>query len=110
MSGILILLLLTAAPDDSVAELIRRLGDDVAAVRDAGAAALTARGRAILPELENALAAQTDTEVHERLKRIIRDLTQIRWHTDLDLAKRKAAAEKKPLVVFSTLGPLDGFV
>jgi len=40
MSGILFLILLAASPDDGVAELIRQLGDDAAATRDAGVAKL----------------------------------------------------------------------
>ena len=37
-------------------------------------------------------------------------LVLLRWLTDLETARKRAVQEKKPLLVFSTAGPLDGFV
>jgi hypothetical protein len=107
---ILALILLLVAPADDVSDLVRQLGDDAVDVRAAAAAKLTAQGRAIGPDLERARAGESDPEVRARIAQILRSLTQVRWYTDLEPAMRKAAAEKKPLLVFSTLGPLDGFV
>jgi len=105
---ILSLLLVLASQD--VPELIRQLGDDAAQVRDAAVVKLAAKGRAVVPDLERALENQQDPEIRARLNLVVRQLTQVRWHTDLARGMQKAAAEKKPLLVFSTMGPLNGFV
>ena len=107
---IALLLSLAASQDESVADCIRRLGDDAIDVREAAEAKLKARGRGILPELELAAKTQSDFEIRTRISHVIQFFTQVRWHTNLELARRKAAQEKKPLLVFSTMGPLDGFV
>lgn len=106
---ILFLFLLLGQPDDTEAESIRNLGADSVEVRETAMANLKGRGRAILPELELALNKIADPEVRARITLVIKHLTQVRWHTDLALAMRIAAAEEKPLLVFSTMGELDGY-
>jgi hypothetical protein len=110
MTMLLALLLLIAPPDDGVPELVRQLGHDDAVMRAAAVEKLLGRGRAIVPELESALVGQSDLEVRARISMLLRQLTQVRWLTDVHTARQRAAKEKKPLLVFSTLGPLDGFV
>jgi len=110
MTALLCVLLLSLVPDDGLTETIRQLGDDAAELRDAAVRKLQAKGRAIVPDLERALSEEKDEEIRARLAAVVRFLTQVRWHTDLATARAKAAAEKKPLLVFSTMGPLDGFV
>jgi hypothetical protein len=110
MKTLLLLVFLASPPDEGVQELFRQLGDDAAAVRAGAVQKLIGRGRAIVPELKAALAEQSDPEIRARLALVLRQLTQVRWLTDLPTARSKAAVEKKPLLVFSTVGPLDGFV
>jgi hypothetical protein len=110
MTTLVALLLLILPPDDGVQELLRQLGDDAPAIRAAAVEKLTGRGRAIVPELKAALAEQSDPEVRARIALVVRHLTQVRWLTDVPSARKKAELEKKPLLVFSTIGPLDGFV
>ena len=106
----LLLLLLLMTPGDGVQDLLRQLGEDDAAVRATAVEKLISRGRGIVPELQAALVGQSDPEVRARIAQVLRALTRVRWLTDLESGRRKAAQEKKPLVVFSTAGPLDGFV
>ncbi len=110
MTTLLCALLLAVLPDDGLTETIRQLGDDAVEVRDAAVRTLQAKGRTIVPDLERALTEERDVEIRSRLAAVVKYLTQVRWHTDLASARAKAAAEKKPLLVFSTMGPLDGFV
>ena len=106
----LAILALTLLAQEDVAALVRQLGEDSLEVRDLAEEKLKGRGRAIVPELRRVARDHSDPEVRVRVASVIRHLTQVRWQTDLALARRKAAAEKKPLLVFSTLGPLDGYL
>lgn len=110
MTALLALLLLVAPQDDTVQALLRQLGDDVPRVRSNAVSKLTAKGRAILPELETALSRESDLEVKARIAMVFRYITQPRWFTDVPQARIRAELEAKPLMVFSTPGPLTGFV
>ena len=92
------------------AELIRRLGDDAVDVRLAAEEALRSGGKGAVAELRKAAVEHPDPEVRARAAALVRHHVQVRWHTDLQAARAKAVAENKPLLVFSTMGPLDGFV
>lgn len=64
------------------AELVRDLGDDSIAVRERAAAELYRRGRALRPDLTDALEAASDPEVRARLATILARLDtdeRIRW-------------------------------
>jgi hypothetical protein len=111
MTGLLFLLCLAATPqEETVSDVVRQLGDEAPPLREAAVQKLKARGRKVLPELNQLLTEQADPEVRARIGLILRQLTQVRWYTDLSQAEMVAASEKKPLLVFSTKGPLDGFV
>lgn len=102
------LMLLLAAQD--TAELIRRLGDERVDLRQAAEDALRSAGKEVVAPLRKAAAEHPDPEVRSRAADLVRHHVQVRWHTDLEAARAKAVAENKPLLVFSTMGPLDGFV
>ena len=104
------LALLLALAQADVRDLIRKLGEDSLEERERAVEALRSKGRAVLPELERAANSHSDAEVRARAREIIRHLTSVRWRTGVDGALRAAAAERKPLLVFSTIGPLDGYV
>lgn len=106
----LMLTLVLAASGDGVQELVRQLGDDDASTRAVAVENLIAQGRGVVLELEAARAGQSDPEVRARIAWVLKSLTQVRWLTDLETGRKRAAREKKPLLVFSTGGPLDGFV
>ena len=103
-------LALALLAQEDVASLVRQLGEDALEARDAAEEKLRGRGRTIVPELRRIARDHSDPEVRSRAFSVIRHLTQVRWQTDLALARRKAAAKKKPLLVFSTMGPLDGYL
>jgi hypothetical protein len=110
MTTVCCVLLLAIGADDGLTDTIRQLGDDAVEVRDAAVRKLRARGRAIVPDLERALSEEQDAETRARLTAVLKFLTRVHWYTDLASARARAAAEKKPLLVFSTMGPLDGYV
>ena len=101
---------LISTQDSDIASLVRSLSDDSVEVRESAEEKLKSRGRSILPELRMAAADHPDPEVRLQIARVIRYSTEVRWHTDVTIARKKAAQEKKPLLVFSTMGPLDGYV
>lgn len=106
--GMIAVLLALALQDP--AELIRRLGDEAVDVRQAAEEALRSGGKEVVEPLRTAAAEHPDPEVRARAAALVRHHTQVRWHTDLAVARAKAVAQGKPLLVFSTMGPLDGFV
>jgi hypothetical protein len=107
---IVALLILAALQQEDVATLVRQLGDDAVSVRESAESKLRSLGRERVPDLLLAAKDHPDLEVRARIRQVVKHLTEVRWHTDLALARRKAALERKPLLVFSTKGPLDGFV
>lgn len=97
-----------AAQDAEVGALVERLGSDSIAVRQRAESDLKSRGRAALPAVRQAATAHEDAEVRTRAAEVIRYLTEVRWRTDLGEALKAAAADRKPVLVFSSIGPLDG--
>jgi len=106
----LAILALTFLAQEDVAALVRQLGEDALETRDLAEEQLRKRGRAVVPELQKIARDHSDPEVRARAASVVHYLTQVRWQTDLALARKKAAAEKKPLLVFSTMGPVDGYL
>jgi len=102
--------ILAALALQDTAELIRRLGHESVDVRVAAEEALRAGGKPAVAPLRKAAEEHPDPEVRARAAALVRHHVQVRWHTDLEAARAKAVAESKPLLVFSTMGPLDGFV
>lgn len=105
----LAVLLLSLFQDPSIAESIEQLGDESLEVRQRAEARLQHTGRAAVPALREAAMMHAEPEVRLRAASVVRYLTQVHWWTDLREAKQRAMEEKKPLFVFSTIGPLDGF-
>lgn len=102
------ILLLLALQD--IDGLIERLGHDDVDVRDKAQTDLLKRGRAALPAIRKAAESHADPEVRARASALVRAINTPAWRTDLDAALKTAATEKKLLFVFSTMGPLDGYV
>lgn len=90
-------------------DLIRQLGADDYATREEATAKLVEMGRAALPALREAAAAERDEEVRVRIQQIVRHLTELRWHSDLATALQAAREADRPLLVYSTIGALNGF-
>jgi len=95
--------------DRKVAALVQKFDTEELAARDAAEMELVKLGRPALQSLRRALT-DASPEVRSRLERVISSLTKPRWMTDVAAAKAKAAELKKPLLVFSTIGPLDGYI
>jgi len=104
------LLALALFQQEDLATFVGQLGDESITVRERAESHLRKLGRDSVPALLRAAKEHPDLEVRARIGGIIKHLTEVRWNTDLELARRKAAAEGKPLLVFSTKGPLDGYV
>lgn len=104
-------LAVTAAAQDSpnVARLIEELGGDDIEARDEAEAALVAAGRPAVAAVKAAMAGAAG-ETKSRLERVLKALVEPRWTTDLAQARATAKSTGKPLLVFSTVGPLGGYV
>lgn len=102
------LLLLACTQDFDT--LVEKLGDSSIDVREEAEAALRKMGRKIVPDLRQIAERHSDPEVRSRAAGILKSITEIRWRTDLEGALRAAKESKKPLLVFSTMGPIDGYV
>jgi len=104
----LLLCLLLCVQDDKSAKLIEALGGDDLEARESAEVELVKLGRPGLPAVRKALAA-AQGESKSRLERVVAAITEPRWMTDVARAKERAAAEKKPLFVFATIGEVGGF-
>ena len=62
-----------------------------------------------VPLLRKELHAAASRETRRRLEAVIADLSRISWRRNLDEAIREATRTGKPILVFSTLGEVDGF-
>ena len=105
----LALLLLFSCQDACVPATVERLTADDIAVREQAVDDLVKRGSNIIPAVRRALAAATDAELKGRLETVLKALTEIRWMTDLGAAQKAAAEQKRPLLVYATRGPLNGW-
>src|SRR5262245_29880961 len=74
------------AETDRVAHLIRQLGDEVFATREAAARELTAIGLPALKALQLAATTSTDAEVRARCQRLAEAIEETRPFTGKDLA------------------------
>ncbi len=98
-----------AQDEARVATLLEQLGGDDVEAREAAEAELVKVGRPALPVIRKAIL-KADSEVKGRLERVVKAVTEPRWMTDLAKAKEIAAREKKPILVFSTIGDVGGYV
>jgi len=106
---ITILLLLAAQETACFPATADKLSSDDIDVRDQALADLVKRGAKAVPAIRAALAKATDTELKGRLELALKALTEIRWMNDLDAALKVSAAEKRPLLVYVTNGPVNGW-
>ncbi len=112
MKTLLVLAALLQAPaqeDPAIARHLAALGAESIAARDEAEEALAAIGRPAVAAIRRALAS-ADGDEKARLERVLKLLTEPRWKTDLDAALAAAKTESKPLLVFSTIGDLGGYV
>jgi hypothetical protein len=88
-------------PDrDRVRQLVGQLGDRQFKVRALADAELRRLGTAAVPLIRKELAKAGNVEVRTRLERIVASLAP---------ALRDAGRVGKPVLVFSTIGEVDGF-
>lgn len=109
MKALLLVLLLSTQEDPKIGRLIDQLGGDELEVRDAAEEELVKIGRAAMPAVRKAMAS-AQGEAKARLERIAKAVTELRWMTDLAKAREIALRDQKPLLVFSTIGDVGGFV
>jgi len=94
---------------DRVGALVKQRDDDRFAVRQQADRELRQLGIAVVPHLQKALEAKHPLEVTRRLESIVLELSRIPWKTDMSLAQEEAGRTGKPILVFSTIGEVDGF-
>ena len=92
-----------------VASLVRSLDDNHFIMRERAENSLRELGTRAVPLLRKELQTATSLETRRRLENVIADLSRIPWRRDLDKAVAEARRSGKPLLVFSTLGEVDGF-
>ncbi len=95
--------------DGCVSATADRLSDDDIAVREQAVEDLIKRGAKAVPAIRQALKAATDAELRGRLEAALKALTELRWMTDLDAARKAAEKEKKPLLVYVTRANVNGW-
>jgi len=103
----LLLLALFFIQDDKTTKLIDALGGDDLELRETAEAELVRIGRPAMAVVRKALGT-AQGESKARLERVVKLLSEPRWMTDVAKAREVAAKEKKPLLVFTSIGDLDG--
>lgn len=103
------LLLYIAAAQD-LGDWLDRLSDPEIEVRERAELEIRKMGKKVVPDLRKVAETHGDPEVRGRARALLRWFTQVRWRRDVAEALRAAAAERKPVFVFSTMGPPDGYL
>jgi HEAT repeat protein len=98
-----------ATDEDAVSRLAEGLASDRYAEREAAELKLVQLGHDAVPRLRELLESTDDAEVRARLRRAIGRITTLRWHRDLVTAMARAKSNGKSVLVFSTIGELDGY-
>ena len=99
-----------AAPDaPRVRALVQKLDDDAFAVRRQAEEELRQMGIAVVPLLKKELVAGLTLEARRRAEGVIQELSSLRWQVDLGAAFDEGKRTNRPVLVFSTIGELDGF-
>ena len=99
-----------AASPEAIDALVARLDDSAYATREDAHAKLVAIGAPALERLRTAERVATSLEVKRRLAAIIRSIASVRWReNDLQGALDRAKTDRKPLLVFSTIGGVKGY-
>ena len=95
--------------DEDIAPLVAKLSDRNYHTREQATRDLAAKGWAVVPALDKALAKATEPEVAERLQRVLDGITRLNWHTKAEDAIAAAGKTGRPILMFSTIGDPDGF-
>lgn len=98
-----------ADPAERVKALVRQLDDQRFATRQQADQELRGLGIAVVPLLQKELEARHPLEVTRRLESIVAELSRIPWKTEISVAQEEAGRTGKPILVFSTIGDVDGF-
>ena len=93
----------------TVQALIGQLASESYEQRENAHTKMLSLGARLLPALRGAEENTHDPEVRNRLKALIRGLARPRWQSSLEQAKLAAKSSGKPIMIFSTIGPLNGF-
>jgi hypothetical protein len=94
---------------ERVKVLVRQLDDQRFASRLQADQELRGLGIAVVPLLQKELDAKHPLEVSRRLESIVTELSRIPWKTETSVAQEEAGRTGKPILVFSTIGDVDGF-
>ena len=89
--------------------LVARLRADAYEEREAAQAELFALSVENVPALRRLLAAETDQEARTRLSWVISRISRPLWKSDLAAAQKTARDADRPLLIFSTIGEVNGF-
>ena len=92
-----------------VERLVPLLDDSRYAVREQAQRDLVQLGIAALPEIRRELATAQSLESRQRLRNVVQALTTLPWERDLTAAMKTAKQSGKSILVFSTIGEVDGF-
>jgi len=95
--------------DDGARRLVEQLGSEEFADRQAAQRQLEVLGTQAVASLRRLQLETTDPEIRWRIAQAIRANSRPRWLTDIDAASRLAKRQGKLLMVFSTIGEIDGF-
>ena len=92
-----------------VPTLVRHLGSPLYQRRLAAQQSLLTLGSSRVAALREAREAATDPEIRWRLQQAIVANSRPRWLADVEVARRQAVESGKLLMVFSTIGEINGF-
>ena len=99
----------TAAKKADLTALVEQLKSKEHSQRESAQEQLAKLGSSALPELREALKGKHGPEVRYRLKSVIKQLSQVNWSPTFEDALATARKQNKMVVVFSTIGEVDGF-
>lgn len=98
-----------ALSSESISKLIERLGSDSYLEREIAQEQLRQAGAVAVESLRAARNKTTDPELIWRLDLAIDNLLRPRWFVDVQSAQMEARRTGKLLMVFSTIGEINGF-
>jgi hypothetical protein len=94
---------------EQVQQLVRQLDDPSFEVRQQADEQLRRLGIAAVAPLQRELNKNPPLEVARRLQGILRHLGKLAWHKEQDAAFVEARRSGKPVLLFSTIGEVNGF-
>ncbi len=97
-----------AADPARVAALVKHLDDARFAQRQKAEDELRGMGISVVPLLQKEMESRPPLDVYRRLEKIVVELSNLRWLSDLAEAQSETAVNGKPILVFSTNGEWDG--